>query len=372
MQKLHSYVFNKVTRLAILPILMVEIFLIIIILITVYYTFQTNRELAMERSRESFKSLTVQIAKQMEHEFERVIKDATALKQIIETVFKNNHIHSSLEIDFVYDENFYFINNLGIASVYTTNIDYLTIEDKKNLEILYLIAPIIDAVIKKYDKKVDSAWINIGSKYSLYYPKINIKQELSPSLDATKQSYYFQADKEHNPQKKTIFIPLVNELWALNIGQIGAVVSPIYKDENMIGVIGISLTAENTKKLSTIELPFNAYVMITDEEGYLLFSSNEEQSYKDFSISSFTRLYEMQKKEALKIFSYSLDKNSDYLFHEHDLSDTSLKLILVTKKSEISKDYVEIYEKSRNAGLVLLFFIFVLHVYLYRKIKKIL
>jgi len=369
MQKLNSFVFNKVLKSTILPIIIVEILLIIFILIAGYNRFEIDRDLSIARSTKGFQSLSMEIAKQMEQEFESVNKDANVLKQIIEPVFSTNHIHKNLELKYKYDAGFYYIDNFETASVYTTNIKKITPMDEMYLEILYLVSSPIDAIIKKYDKKVDSAWVNIGPNYSLYYPKINLSEELSPNLDATKQSYYFSADKKHNPEKKTIFIPLFNEPWALNIGQIGAVVSPIYRDEKMVGVVGISLTSENTKKLSDISLPFNAYVLITDKDGKLLFSSNEKESLHDFKISSFTGLYEAGKNEPLKKFVCSPTEDSDFLFHEHNLSNTGLKLILVTKKSEISKDFVIIFNDTRKAGLVLLFIIFILHIILYKKLK---
>ena len=370
MQILNAYVFNKVLRSSILPIAITEVFLIMLILCVGYYRFEITKELSIERSTRSFEALSIQMTKEMEEEFGNVINDATALKEIIEPFIENSHIHNNLNLNIINEDGFNYINNIQTASVYTTNVNFLDDIDKKNLETLYLLASPVHAIMKKYEKKVDSAWINIGSKYSLYYPKINLIDELSPDLDATKQSYYYQADSEHNPQKRTNFIPLFNEPWALNIGQIGAVVSPIYKDTKMIGVVGISLTAESTKRLSAINLPFNAYVMITDRDGYLLYSSNEAQSFKDFSISSFTGLYEKKVNEPLVMFEFSPTKDSDYLFHQHSVEDTRLELILVTKKSEISKDFVEIFDKTRKFGLILLLFIFVLHIYLYKKLKS--
>ena len=368
MQMLHTYVFKKVLRSAILPIVLAEVFLIVVILVASYYRFNGNKELVLERSTQGFEALTAQLAKRMEQEFENVTTDATALKRIIEPVFVTKDIRSNLTLSYVYKEGFFSVANIETASVYTTNIKTLQDMDKQYLELLYLMVLPVDAILEKHGDKIDAAWINIGANYSLFYPKINLVDEVSPSLDATKQAYYFQAGEKYNPQRKTIFIPLFNEPWALSIGQIGAVVSPIYKEDTMIGVVGISLTSKSAKKLSEIELPLNAYVMITDEEGYLLFSSNEKQSVKDFSISSFTGLYKEDKVEDLEKFICP-PKTSGFLFHEHMLGDTHLKLILVTKKSEIEKDFVDILVKTRNAGIALLLLIVFLHIYLYRKLK---
>ncbi len=369
MQMLHSYVFKKILRSAIVPIVLAEVLLIIVILLASYYRFEGNKELVIERSTQGFESLTSELAKRMEQEFSNVINDATALKKIIEPAFANIDTGSNSILNFGSNKGFFFVKDSSIASIYTTNVSQLTEIDKRNLQMLYLMILPVNAILEKHGKKIDAAWINIGSKYSLFYPKINLYEEVSPDLDATQQSYYFRSAEKFNPERKTIFIPLFNESWALSIGQIGAVVSPIYKDNNMIGVVGISLTSQSAKKLSEIALPLNAYVMITDEEGYLLFSSNEEQSVKDFSIASFTGLYKDGKKEVLKKFTYSPSKNSNYLFHEHMLGDSHLKLILVTKKSELEKDFVDILVKTRNVGLAILILIVLLHLYLYQKLK---
>lgn len=369
MQKLHDYVLDKIFKSAILPIVAVEFLLIVFIFAMSFYQGDSNKALILERSNESFETLSFQVAKRMEQEFENVEKDATALKEIIQTSFENQRFYAKSDLNFRYAEGFYLLDNSDKASVYTTNISELTDMDKKSLELLFFAISPIDALSKEYKKKIDAVWVNLGKYYSLYYPKISVKDELSPDLDSTQQSYYFQADAEHNPQRKTIFIPLFNEPWALGIGQIGAVVSPIYKEEQMQGVVGISLTAENTEKLSAIELPFNAYVMIADKEGYLLFSSNEEQSRKDFSVSSFTGLYKEGKKEALKKIDCSPDKNIDCLLHQHMLGNTGLNLILVTKKSEVSRDVVEIFDNAQSVSITVLLFVVLLHLFLFGRLK---
>ena len=370
MQKLHTYVFDKILTSVILPIVIVELLLIIFISILSYNQARNHQELMLERANESFESLTMQIAVRMEQEFNSVKKDTTALKNIVEASFENEYFHANSKLNFSYDDGFYIADDLLKASIYTTNITSLKPIDRESLELLYLAISPIDALMKEHGEKIDTTWINFGRKYSLFYPKIRVKYELSPDLDVTKEAYYFKADKKHNPDKKTIFIPLFDETWALELGQIGAIVAPIYKNEEMYGVVGLTLTTENTQKLSEIDLPFEAYVMITNRNGYILFSSNEAQSRNDFNVSSFTGLYKEKKREPLKMFQGLDSKNTDYLFHKHELSDIPLDLILVAKKSEVNKDLIALFKQTRNIGIFALLLIVFLHLYMYRKLRS--
>jgi|GEM_PF-1228471 len=369
MQKLNKFITKKILKSAILPIIAAEILLVITVFTAAVYQSRSNQALLLERSQKSYTALTMQVAQRMAQAFENVKKDTTALKNILENHFDNRAMHQKMALNFCSEAGFHFIRDLPITSIYTTNIKQLTEEDKINLQLLALSVPPIDAILSPYGKKIDTAWVNIGAKYTLFYPEIDFKEALSPDLDATEQSYYYQADAQHNPEKKTLFIPLFQEPWALTIGQIGAVVSPIYHDGVMEGVVGVSLTSENTQKLSDIALPFGAYVMITDTEGYLLFSSDEARSQKDFQVSSFAGLYKAGKEDKLKTFSVSEYQQAGYLFHEHQISDTGLNLILVAQSDEVSMDVLTIFDNTRKIGLLIFLCVFILHIYLYRALK---
>jgi len=370
MQNLHHFVVKKIFKSSILPILLIELFLIILIFVFGFLQEQENEQLLQNTAAQSFEEVAIQVTQGMNAKIERVEKDATALKLIIESHFKDSHLYDDSNLSYKYKDGFFIRQNKGPSTVYTTNLNRLNNQDKKNLKILTMTEISLDAIMKQYIGVVDSAWVNIGSTYSLYYPKINVQEELSSSLDPTKQSYYYKANAEHNPEKKTIFIPLFQEPWALNVGQIGSVVSPIYTNGHMAGVVGVTLTAKNTKELSDISLPFGAYIIILGDKGHVLFSSNEEEFYKDFKINSFNALHKQNSNAPLTPFICSPDEESNYVFFQKMLKETGLSLILIAKKDNINAEINAVYFQTRKYGFISLLIIGFIHILLFLYIRK--
>lgn len=350
--------------------LIIELFLIVLIFVFGFLQEKRNEELIQNTAAESFEEVSHQVTDRMNAKIERVQKDADAIRLMIESLFEQSHFYSDSHLSFSFDRGFFTRDNKGPSTVYTTNITSLDKQDKKTLKILSMAEMPLDAIMQQYQGMVDSAWINIGKNYSLYYPSIVVQDELSPSLDPTQQSYYFMADAKHNPQKKALFIPLFQEPWAMSLGQIGSVVSPVYIKDKMAGVVGMTLTVENTRELSNMNLPFGAYTILLGKEGYALFSSNEEAFYRDFEIHSFSALHKKGLTESLKPFTYAPAEKSNFVFFQKRLKDTGLELILIMKKSVINKEINKIYFQTRVYGMISLAVIAFIHLLLFIYIRS--
>ena len=370
MQSLHSFVLEQIFKSALLPIILIELLLIVLIFIFGFLQEEKNEELIQNTAAQSFEEVSYQVTERMNAKIERVQKDASALKMIIESLFKERDYYSGSHLSFEFDEGFFIRENKGPSSVYTTNISTLSKKDTEVLKILSMAETSVDSVMHQYKGIVDSAWINIGKYYSLYYPRIVVKDELSPNLNSTEQGYYFKANAEHNPKKKTIFIPLFQEPWAIEHGQIGSVVAPIYVQNKMEGVIGMTLTAQNTQEISDISLPFDAYIILLGKEGHVLFASNEEEFYKDFGIHSFNALHKNSKKGMLEPFVCSPGEESNFVFFQKILKGTGLELVLIAKKDAINKEINAVYLQTRKYGMISLVFIAFIHLVLFFFIRK--
>ncbi|PHR57095.1 MAG: hypothetical protein COA44_06810 [Arcobacter sp.] len=369
MQNLHSFVLKKIFKSSILPILFIELILIVLIFIFGFIQEERNKELLQNTAAQSFEEVASQVTQRMNAKIERVEKGATAIKLIIESFFIHSKHFNDAHLQYVYKDGFFTRHNKGPSTVYTTNLTNLTNKDKEALKILSMTEVALDAIMHQYEDVVDSAWVNLGKNYSLYYPSIKVEDELSSDLDPTLQSYYFKANQEYNPQKKTIFIPLFQESWALSLGQIGSVVSPIYFKGKMAGVVGMTLTTENTKELSDISLPFDAYIIILGDRGHVLFASDEDEFYKDFKINSFNALHQKKSNASLTPFVYTPNQESNFIFFQKNLKDTGLKLILIAKKDNINAKINAVYSQTRKYGLISLIIIAFSHLLLFFYIR---
>ena len=370
MQSLHKFVLEKIFKSSILPIIFIELLLIVLIFIFGFLQEEKNEDLIQKMAAQSFEEVSHQVTERMNGKIERVQKDTDALRMMIERLFEHSSYYDNPLLSFSFNEGFFIRDGKGPSTVYTTNLKSLDPKDKEALKVLSMAEAPLDAIMHQYKGVVDSAWINIGKYYSLYYPSIIVQDELSPDLDPTQQSYYFKADAAHNPEKKTRFIPLFQEPWALDLGQIGSVVSPIYVKGKMKGVVGMTLTAENTQEISDISLPFDAYIILLGKEGHVLFSSNEKEFYKDFGIHSFSALYKRRTKDTLKPFSCSPGEESNFVFFQKMLQKTGLELILIAKKDAINKEINEVYFETRQYGAISLILIALIHLLLFLYIRS--
>ncbi len=370
MQSLHSFVLERIFKSALLPIVLIELVLIILIFVFGFLQEDKNEALIQNTAAQSFEEVSYQVTERMDSKIERVQKDASILKMIIESLFVESENFSDEHLSFVYDEGFFIREGEGPSSIYTTNLDALNEKDKEVLKVLSLAERSMDAVMQQYKGVVDSAWVNIGKYYSMYYPRIVVKDELSPNLDSTGQSYYFKADAEHNPDKKTIFIPLFQEPWAMRLGQIGSVVAPIYVGDEMRGVVGMTLTVENTREISDLSLPFDAYIILLGRQGHVLFASDEKTFYKDFGVHSFNALYEGAKEGDLEPFVCPEGNESNFVFFQKMLKGTGLELILIAKKDAINKEINAVYFQTRKYGVISLIIIASIHLILFFFIRN--
>ena len=370
MQNLHHFVLEKIFKSSIRPILFIELLLIILIFIFGFLQEEKNEELLQNTAAQSFEEVAEQVTQRMNAKIERVEKDATAIKIVIESLFEHSQFYDGSNLSYMNKEGFFIRQNKGMSTVYTTNLKSLNAKDKEALKVLTMAELSLDAVMHQYIGIVDSAWVNIGPHYSLYYPIIKVQDELSSTLNPTKQSYYYKANEKHNPQRGTIFIPLFQEPWALSLGQIGSVVSPIYKNDKMTGVIGMTLTTENTKELSDISLPFGAYIIILGDKGHVLFSSDEKEFYKDFKINSFNALHQKKSNASLTPFVCNPTEESNFVFFQKKLHETGLNLILIAKKDNINAEINAVYFQTRQYGLISLVVIAFIHLFLFFYIRK--
>jgi EAL domain-containing protein (putative c-di-GMP-specific phosphodiesterase class I)/GGDEF domain-containing protein len=356
------------------PILVLEILVVLSIFLVGFIQARINRTVVHDAATQSFEKISEQIGSRLVALFDEVRKDVSAISTMTGEILIHPMRYKNDEIMFSYKEGFFLRDEVGVASLYTTNLTTLNDADKMKLQQLSLAENVIDTMVSKRGDFIDSAWVNLGSTHSLYYPKIDVSSELRSDLDPTTQRYYYAVDSEHNPSKESKFVALYTEEWALAIGQLGAMVAPIYIDNEFKGVVGMTLTAQNVKRITDLEMPFNAYMVIVDDDNHLLFSSNEHLSKAELGVDSFYALYKKGIQSNLaKIMPHQIENESRVTFSQK-IRGTSLNLILLAKKSEITKEIDDSFMQTRLWSLGIVFVVGFLHLWFYffmhKKIRR--
>ncbi|MCJ7766681.1 MAG: EAL domain-containing protein, partial [Thiovulaceae bacterium] len=241
------------------------------------------------------------------------------------------------------------------TAVYTTNLKQLQPDDYGILNSLVPLTPIAKAIIKTPHSLISNIWINIGKRYAFAYPPINPRKELTPELDVTKHSFYYNADPAHNPDKKSLFVPLYKESWALRNGELGTYVKPIYLDRHFIGVAGFTLNvSELAKVINALDLPFEAHAMLMDNSNTLIASSDPTAIEEDFGTHSFYQMHKEQMPHQSSTMTIDAQRLKDFRFitHTMPIGGTDLKIVLYVEKAAIFAPIERVSARTVDVGII--------------------
>ena len=377
MQALKNVLLRKFLRSTLVPVIIIELMLIASLFAISTYQASQNKKVLTDLAQSSFNEIAEQVSGRLSFIFSQSKNNIEQIRVQAQEMFTHKNRYSNHDLELFYNQGFYQNSvDKNLSSVYTTNIDLLSHEDKKNMQLLSLLVPTVEQVVKNNKELVYSSWINIDSRYSLFYPYVDTVNELSPTLDVTAQRFYYEADEKHNPERKSRFIPLYNESWAINFGQLGTFLVPIYIKEKFIGVIGLTLSIKDSANvLKSTKLPFNGYVSLVDSQNKLLISSNDLRLEKESGAHSFYWMFINQIFKPLENFIPNENYKMTNAVYEKNIVGTNLHLIFTAKKSDINADVNAIYEKAKQIGYAIILFILLFYIvfilFIIRKIKNI-
>lgn len=351
MRSIYSVITRRFFTLALLPIFIIELSLIITLFMLNDYQSETNRKALQQITRESFEEIATQTTELIAKRFEHDESSLTQIQKMVEIIFGHIHEFTLTPNAWHYNQGFFQFNikekngdgfiplpPSSDTTVYTTNLTQLTEKDYRTLTALTLLVPSIKATVDTKNDLISAAWINIDKRYALAYPPIEPPQELSPKLDVTQYPFYYLADPLHNPERKAVFVPLYKESWAIENGELGAYLMPIYQKEQFIGVIGLTLTAKAVADvIGTMELPFDAYAMLVDGDNHLITSSNPEAAFKEYQRHSFYQLYlhpEYKERQLMQIDT-NLSKENGHILYHRPIQGRELSLLISAEKENV-------------------------------------
>jgi len=373
---LNSVLLRKFLRTTLIPVIVVELLLIVAIFSLNSYQAEQNKKVLSTLAQSSFGEIAHQISARLEAIFTLSKNNIEQIRTHAQEIFTHPSRYSNRELKLFYNQGF-FQNRVenGLSSVYTTNISSLNEKDREVLENLSLLVPIVEKVVQSNRELIYSSWINIDKYYSLFYPYVKTVEDLSPNLDVTRQKFYYEADANHNPERKSLFIDLYNEPWAISFGQLGSILSPIYVNEKFLGVIGLTLSIKDSANiLREVKLPFNGFVSLIDNKSRLLVSSDDQRMKKELGSHSFYWMHKQKIFKPLEDVRFSKEYKNENAVLEIPIKGTNLELIFIAKNSDINAEVNKIYENTKRIGytiVVLLLLFYILYIlFIVAKIKK--
>lgn len=360
MKTIYKTIFSKFVSASLIPVFFIELTLILLLFWMNNSQSQATKDSLRTISSDAFSEIAKRSGYQIEQQFMQAKHEISQLSYLASDIFSHPKRYHYPHLDIYFDQGFFRDGKKGkLSAIYTTNISKLTAKDRKQLSLLRILSPHVEHVVKANKDLIQGAWINISKYYNLFYPKIDVPNELSPDLDVTKELFYYEADKAHNPNKEIKFISLYQEAWATQFGQMGAYLSPIYAKDTFVGVIGVNVTVKKSAKtFRDIKLPFNAYAMLLDKQKRLLVSSDEKRSFNDTGVSSYYDNYLKQKsgiksKPLKQVRLKELQENEKVIFSQ-DIMDTDFTIVFCADYKDIYGPADARYKETQMIGFTII------------------
>lgn len=123
--------------------------------------------------------------------------------------------------------------------------------------------------IKQIDPLIDKLYLTTSDSYTRIFPYSEAVHSFSAKADLTKMPYYAVADAKHNPSHRPVWtdihVDAVTDRWMMSA------VSPLYRNNVMIGVVGIDIAVDSlVQQVLDLHLPWSAYGVLLDREGSVL------------------------------------------------------------------------------------------------------
>ena len=368
MRSINTLIFRHFFVQALLPILIIEFSLIGTLFLLNNYQSDQNKEALEGIAHEAFIEISHQTTERINQHFTQA---ENALRQLSNTseIFlqmrkrrlENRQNYQVYDGFFQYapphvsKNGFYRYSQPKETTVYTTNLNRLSTYDYSILNSLLPLTPISKAVVETPHSLITNIWINIGKKYAFAYPPINPGKELTPTLDVTKHAFYYNVDPKHNPDKSCRFVPLYKQDWALENGELGTYIRPIYLNKYFMGVAGFTLNVQEIASvINALDLPFEANAMLMDKENTLIASSNPEGIKKDFSAHSFYQMHTDKMAHDSSTMMINMESLDDprFIAHTMAISGTDLKIVIYVEKETIFAPIEIVSERSVQVGVI--------------------
>mgnify|MGYP003647623112 FL=1 len=194
-------------------------------------------------------SMTVDksIVLDMEAELTQLDKEIVILKDHFEFLLRNrdsllNHVDAN-KYTF---KDWYSTNSpknsekLSSVVIFNTTPDYG--KSMENVLLTNGMDSLFHQTFSKYDM-IAQVYHNTIDQVSRVYPAYDVKALLDPNIDLTKFNFFYEGDFEHNPGKKSKWIPEVY-VDPAGRGWILSLIHPVFEDGELYAVIGIDITVD--------------------------------------------------------------------------------------------------------------------------------
>jgi len=386
------WIWRSFFRASLVPILVVEILFITIYFLSNTWAQQEMFKYSEEAVVREMEVITRSEANTIEQQFMRIADATDLFKRQLESAIHNDVTLSEADatrLEMSSNGSYYTHSDSsegGVAVFYSgfVPVDEKSIQKATNLIVLQ---DLMKDIVKSHPLAA-SIYVNTYDSLNVIYPYFDVSSQYTPYMDIPSYNFYYEADAEHNPEKKVVWTDAY--LDPAGHGWMTSAIVPVYKGDFLEGVAGIDVTIDTiVEGVLNISLPYDGYCVLVGEDGMLL--AIPENGEEDFGVTELTdhHYQEAILQDTFKPENYNLFEKTAYtqlasqIFNEDfgneqvelngksrvvswsTIEGIGWKLLVVIPKANIYENAYVMKAKMFYGGLVLILFLLMCYVIYY-------
>ncbi|HEY0138023.1 MAG TPA: histidine kinase dimerization/phospho-acceptor domain-containing protein, partial [Nannocystis sp.] len=268
---LQQHVWRAFLRVALLPLLLVEVALIAVYLMA--NTAATGENLAAVRALadDELARIAAQEAENIDAELEGVARTTTLFARQSAEALARPYTPPPEQLA-AYgtsaDGIYYTLRDPGGSALYYSNVTQLGPEQRDKALRTAQLDPLMRDILATHPIVVQ-LYLNTFDSMNRILPYFDVLSQYAPKMDIPTYNFYYEADATHNPGRKTVwtdaYVDPAGKGWMVSC------IAPVYRGDFLEGVVGLDLTTDKVvREVLDLRLPWGGYGVLLGKDGTVL------------------------------------------------------------------------------------------------------
>jgi signal transduction histidine kinase/CheY-like chemotaxis protein len=392
---------QNISYATLIPIFIIAIFLLGAYYLMINYITEENEKNIINNARNALVYSVDRESNIIENKMKSIADSHKNIFTRVEHYYKNSEKYTILNKNVEFEKSKYGLvyQKEDIGGADATSFLFTKLK-RKEIEDYLVKTQWFDIALKnavEANEAVVASWMIDSNALIRYYPFIHLHQYMSDFSNFFDWTFYYEADRKHNPTKKALWSSIYLDP-AMN-GWMTSYIQPVYDNEDKFrGVVGVDVPIKSlAKEVLADDIPFNGEVFLTDDKGMIIAISDALNLFLDLVKLRKNDKNELVIHEILKPIEHNLlkhqnktissqfkdyfekdiktgffnYKNRNFLVENRDIKGTNWKVFFLIDKNKVIEESLVLHQfATKVAMFVLIILILLLLLILFVLFKK--
>jgi diguanylate cyclase (GGDEF)-like protein len=397
MKTLQKLIYKNMLVSSLIPIFFIELALVLMYFVINYYTSAESQRLLLAQEVSNIEAYSQKEAASINHTLLQVTHQAEFMQRNQQQFFKNLTFCKREAGPPLYAKHnngaFYKKFNDGGASLYYSGKVKMDSKALRKAACSDVLDPMLKDIVET-NSLVTQVYLDTWDNMERIYPFVpNMTAIFGSSFDFTDYSYYYLADKKHNPTRKIVWTePYMDQS---GHGMMISCLAPLYNGDFLEGVAAIDVTIDTLiKEVVNLHFPWDGTAFLMSSNGDVLAMSEQTERLlglklrdrdKDVNSNKTHNLFSQDHNNLASIFksivadskheSIANISGHEYFLRIDTIAQTGWLLVTMVDKVKVLAPAKHLRNQAMTIGYLavalMLFFYVAFFLYLQRKSRKV-